>query len=340
MHEKDGRIAYIDIARALAVYLVVLGHTSTRQTIVDLIYSFHMPCFFLISGMLLKRKNMEYSIIDVRKTIKKRTISYYIPYLIWGLFYTQLNLTNFLKIVYGTREMLVKANAMTSLWFLPAILVASSLAEIVMWMGKKHTYIIAVADIILFVIGFTLPHIKPYGYPLGFDAGIVGAGFMLAGYFMRGIIDRVSDYGNRNWILIGIGVGGIVFLVFNKECLMHDLTIYISMYSGSYGNLLIFLFNAFLGTFIVLGVAIAYSRFVPKDKLFSYLGQNTLGILVLHKPMVIWGRKAVWAIGYSSGNIFVAILLSVLGTIASILITGVIAKILPELVGKKRANSY
>lgn len=338
MHEKDDRISYIDIARALAVYLVVLGHTSKWQTAVDLIYSFHMPCFFFISGMLLKRKTPDYSIKDVWKTIKKRVAAYYIPYLVWGLFYSQLNLTNFLKLLYGTREMLIETNSVTSLWFLPAILVAGSLADIILWIGRKNIYITAAADVILFAIGVTLPHIKPYGYPLGFDAGIVGAGFMLTGFFMRSIIDRVRYYEDMKWILIGIAAGIIVFLAFNKACLTHNFTIHISMYSGTYGNIFIFLLNAFLGTIIVLGLAIAYDKFFPSEKILRYIGQNTLGILVLHKPMVSWGKEAITAFGYSSKNIFVAMIISATGTMISIAITGVITKILPVLVGKK-ANS-
>lgn len=49
------RIIWIDYAKALGIYLVILGHTLDGGGIIkDVIYSFHMPLFFIISGFLYK----------------------------------------------------------------------------------------------------------------------------------------------------------------------------------------------------------------------------------------------------------------------------------------------
>lgn len=50
------RISYIDFLKAIVIYLVVLGHiiqnyASNLWTIYDLILSFHMPLFALLSGL-------------------------------------------------------------------------------------------------------------------------------------------------------------------------------------------------------------------------------------------------------------------------------------------------
>ena len=52
------RIEYIDLAKGLAIYLVVLGHalgslaapTMEHGIIGNVIYSFHMPLFMILSG--------------------------------------------------------------------------------------------------------------------------------------------------------------------------------------------------------------------------------------------------------------------------------------------------
>lgn len=54
---KKNRCEYLDIARGMAIILVVLGH-SIQSNIMDMdsslvfriIYSFHMPLFMFISG--------------------------------------------------------------------------------------------------------------------------------------------------------------------------------------------------------------------------------------------------------------------------------------------------
>lgn len=55
------RLTYIDIARGIAILLVVIGHLNqfyrnnldiSNPKMLSFIYTFHMPLFFIISGML------------------------------------------------------------------------------------------------------------------------------------------------------------------------------------------------------------------------------------------------------------------------------------------------
>ena len=48
------RIDYIDNVKGILILLVVLGHCIDGETYLKtVIYSFHMPAFFIISGILL-----------------------------------------------------------------------------------------------------------------------------------------------------------------------------------------------------------------------------------------------------------------------------------------------
>ncbi|MEC3910810.1 acyltransferase family protein [Sphingobium sp. CR2-8] len=46
------RLDWVDVARGIGVVAVVIGHVWTRGPVRDAMYSFHMPLFFLLSGML------------------------------------------------------------------------------------------------------------------------------------------------------------------------------------------------------------------------------------------------------------------------------------------------
>jgi fucose 4-O-acetylase-like acetyltransferase len=51
---KDSlRLHYIDIAKGIGIILVVVGHTSTPLYLHNIIYQFHMPLFFILSGLFL-----------------------------------------------------------------------------------------------------------------------------------------------------------------------------------------------------------------------------------------------------------------------------------------------
>jgi acyltransferase len=50
------RIGWIDIAKGITILLVIVGHTLIGYKVNDYIYAFHMPLFFICSGLLFKPK--------------------------------------------------------------------------------------------------------------------------------------------------------------------------------------------------------------------------------------------------------------------------------------------
>lgn len=42
----------LDFAKGIGMLLVMFGHTNYQQPLLTIIYSFHMPLFFVISGIL------------------------------------------------------------------------------------------------------------------------------------------------------------------------------------------------------------------------------------------------------------------------------------------------
>lgn len=50
--EAGDRLDWVDVARGIGILAVVIGHVWTRGPVRDALYSFHMPLFFILSGML------------------------------------------------------------------------------------------------------------------------------------------------------------------------------------------------------------------------------------------------------------------------------------------------
>lgn len=44
------RLKWLDIAKGIAIILMVIGHTSIPSTLSRFIFAFHMPLFFIASG--------------------------------------------------------------------------------------------------------------------------------------------------------------------------------------------------------------------------------------------------------------------------------------------------
>lgn len=71
MKEKgiEGRIAWLDAARGIGILLIVLGHVIPMTTpISHFIYSFHVPLFFFISGMVLQKRSSHSFVAGGAKT--------------------------------------------------------------------------------------------------------------------------------------------------------------------------------------------------------------------------------------------------------------------------------
>ena len=66
---------WIDVAKFVGLYLMVLGHGLVPERIIQFIYSFHMPLFFVLSGLLFKNRGLSKSI---RKGIKTLIIPYFL----------------------------------------------------------------------------------------------------------------------------------------------------------------------------------------------------------------------------------------------------------------------
>lgn len=78
------RIPYIDVFRGLLMLLVVLGHSigSTDDIMNKVILSFHMPAFFMLSGMCFHPKTSNYNSLLL---LKKKSKGLLWPYITFSL---------------------------------------------------------------------------------------------------------------------------------------------------------------------------------------------------------------------------------------------------------------
>ena len=77
------RDSLLDIAKAICISLMVLGHSGCPDYLHDFIYMFHMPCFFFISGCLLNDKYIS----DIKTGLLRKTKGSYYPFVKWTLIF-------------------------------------------------------------------------------------------------------------------------------------------------------------------------------------------------------------------------------------------------------------
>lgn len=85
---KIKRIDYIDFLRGFAMLLCMLGHTNITDYFRGYIYSYHMPLFFIITGMVYKQKA---SVVEfIKRKVKELLVPYYFWSFVWLVFWAIL----------------------------------------------------------------------------------------------------------------------------------------------------------------------------------------------------------------------------------------------------------
>lgn len=77
----------VNMAKGMAIILMVLGHTGFANYGERFIYMFHMPLFFFLSGYCFKESYLN----DFKTFTKKRIKGAYWPYVKWGVLFLLLH---------------------------------------------------------------------------------------------------------------------------------------------------------------------------------------------------------------------------------------------------------
>lgn len=183
------RIAYIDLVKGIGILCVLFGHLIPNDGIVKpAIYSFHMPLFFILTGILLKKESIQIK-------VSKKFHQVIIPYIVWGLIFSSFSFSKLALILYGTNESLIIAGSNGMLWFLVASFFASIIASF--FINIKYIRESAIGQVSvtvgLFGISVCLSKIHEIinirehimGLPMSLDVSMLGATFVLYGTFLQ-----------------------------------------------------------------------------------------------------------------------------------------------------------
>lgn len=125
MNKKE-RIDYIDGMRGMAIILVVLGHLlqynlvdGEHNPVFSIIYSFHMPLFFAISGYVATLGSKITNIYEFFRYIRKKTLSILLPFLVWTFIVNKFVFAKSWNVL--TLEDLISELSDPWLWFLKSL---------------------------------------------------------------------------------------------------------------------------------------------------------------------------------------------------------------------------
>jgi len=296
------RIEYIDIARGIGILLVVLAHNDfgyISEYGHEVIYSFHMPLFFFLSGYFIRTN------ISFFEFFKKRFHSLLKPFLftLFMIYFTSVSfekmgfnnaIRRIVKSLYGTGVYI----DWVQLWFLPNLFVVSLYAFIfIVIVGRLNNRWLRLG-ILLATLAITLPFLKSFypfsislagneyelfGLPFSLDLVFLSGFFFILGSEVRWMADE--DVFGSYLLLAGTGIAvfGLTYFIDSP----------VDFNTRLYSSFLINTIEAMAGILFVL----ALSRQIEQRigwlaSLMKYFGRASLIILIFHVPIQdFWGQK-------------------------------------------------
>lgn len=286
---KKQRLFYLDMAKGIGIFLVVLGHlqgdyffslSPVFAPFCAWIFSFHMPLFFVISGILIRYREDENK--DLKALAGGRFRSLMVPYLWFSLIYLLIVVFALIKgtVTAGTLFEQIwyvfSLYGMNVLWFLPALF----LGELLFLLIRKKTSGKATALTVLILT--VLAELAVFGIrqstlPVRLDEllttlirPVFVCTFVTCGYFFSGSLkqhDRV--------FIPELGAGILLMLL---NIFLHPRNAAVDFRSMVHGNPALFYLCALAASFGLVLI----TKNLPPMKPVVFYGAHSLVVMAVH----------------------------------------------------------
>jgi len=198
MTEQRTRATAIDAVRVLGIFAVVVGHVWSTTFVNELVYPWHVPVFFFLTGYLWKAGR------SLKLEVRSRTRSLLVPYAAWLViigvaFFVTLaatsetfGLTAVGKTIYGGS---FATRPFSAFWFVTALFFAAVFLRALERLGTWAQWSIAVLGLAVCAVAGD----KVAELPLAIGVAVPCMTFILAGVEFRRLRARIT-----NPLLVGL----------------------------------------------------------------------------------------------------------------------------------------
>lgn len=342
------RISYIDMAKGIGIFLVVAGHMEfLPEKLFIWVTSFHMPLFFILSGMLLSYTNATDKPLSV--LLQKKACRILIPYITFSavsiLLTFVLDTAEFASYLPNALMQTFTFYGISVLWFLPALFFGEAVFLLI---RKKNSHTIS-GLILLLLCLLTILTVNTYHYHYEIDfnstASLFGA-YLIAVFVRTGIAVTFLAMGyylqlfffNRQKKRSTYIIYAIVFGIFSLILALTNGNVDLNYLV--FNNYLFYFSAALSGSLFLICLCAA----LPEIKLLEAAGKHSLIIMATHMNCRFMGL--CYAVGNvllraapflgNAGYVLTCSLLMIFLEIAAIYI---INRFFPFLIGQKKHHT-
>lgn len=319
---SNKRIEWIDSTRGIAILLVVVGHVVGGYTgnyglpeyqriidmVVDVIYTFHMPLFFMISGYVFGLKKYNWSMDNYVAYINKKAKTLLIPYFLFSTLQILIKLPlqgKIASVLSWKNILLLPIIPIDQFWFIYVLFFIFCFAGFMDWKVQHNSLIMA---IVLFIVGKLLSLFGGNVFNWGGTVLIRCLCYYIYFYIGYKLCRMKISFSKRTWISLNV-----IFAI--------------SLICNSFIPLKYEISNIILQVIIAVSGALSVISFceefdvVSKSKLLQVMGSESMSIYIVHVLLCAIIRVALIKIGFT--NLFISV---IIGVVLSIVVPIIMSK--------------
>jgi acyltransferase len=282
------RIYWIDVCRGIAIIFVLYGHLFVSDKNNYLIFAFHMPLFFFISGLVFKpiyEKPMKWILV---KYFKQLLIPYYIFAVMTYIFASISGTTDLsikgigyqlFGIVYGSgSDGMLGYNVV--LWFLPCLFITKLLfVSLLRRVSQTRSILLALFGSAM--LGASLSLFAPWiKFPFGCEIALTALPFLGIGYILRKERPLFAKFKTYK---LPIATASILLTILIATFNYHISGIKVDLRSNHLGIIPLFYLSAFSG--IIGWTAVSY--IIKKNAFLEYIGRHSMVLFAWHNILIV-----------------------------------------------------
>ncbi|MBO4843792.1 MAG: acyltransferase family protein [Bacteroidales bacterium] len=296
--EKSARCYYLDVAKVITTFLVIYGHLFSSDSTVRLyLYAFHMPLFFIISGVF----HRYYGKIDWGRYIKR---------ILWpiAIFIFLSIATNSLfygKPFFGQIRDFIVLTATGRykgiLWFLFALFWCHVFGDCILGLKNK------VVPVIIWAVLLFLPVVLDKRLPFELSNGLMAFPFYMAGFYGRDFLLKRKE--SVKWLIpsavclvltvlitkihgrvsmVSIKFGSLSYTLYGEDA--SALPVYLKLFLKG-ANVLLFYLNGMIGSAMIFSFSLLP---FPKTGFITSLSKSLISVvgtqyLFINLIVYFWG---------------------------------------------------
>lgn len=274
----------VDFFRGIGIICMILGHIIVIDNAFNrIIHAFHMPMFFIISGMFWKPCS------DFLDYIKKKAKSLLFPYFVFGFIHYAIyviyyyhdsdmpKFTPIIRLLWDNTEGLPIAGA---LWFLTALFFCEILYTCIEKINDNVVKIII--TIVLTILGMLIPQLFDIRLPFALDISMVCLPLFALGRFYK-VKGEFNGFWTLSISVIILSVGVIISLV----------NVTVNVRASQYSIFPLFYIAAVFISISLLKLSASFCELTSPNiirniiKELCFVGKNSIVYLILNQLVIL-----------------------------------------------------